>query len=318
MTRLMLRKCAQLVIVLVAVTFFVSALLRLTPNDSVDRIYPTATEEQKAAIRSDLGIDRPVISQYWDWLTNAVRGDLGRSLTAERLSVGEQIRNALPPTLQLVFLAQFLALLVAIPLGVWSASRANGVFDKTASISSFALLAIPNYVLGLVLAYVVGVRLQWLPTQGYVPIGDGPWDWLRYMILPTVTLAAAQIAIYQRLLRSDMITTLHSDFITTARAKGLSRARILWRHALRPSSISLLTIAAINLGALIGGAVVIEVIFQLPGMGKLIADAIFKNDYVTVQGCVAVIAIGYVLLNFVVDISYALLDPRTRRVTTAA
>lgn len=313
MTRLILRKFAQFVVVIVAVTFFVTVMLRLTPNDTVDRIYPTATEAQKAEFRAELGIDEPLLSQYWNWLSNALRADLGTSLTPERMSVGEQIRNALPPTLQLIVLAQLLALVIAIPFGVWSAARANGPLDKATSVSSFALLAIPNYVLGLLLAYVVGVRLEWLPTQGYTAFGDSPVDWLRYMILPTITLAAAQIAIYQRLLRSDMITTLQSDFITTARAKGVSHARTLWRHALRPSSFTLLTIAAINLGALIGGAVVIEVIFQLPGMGKLIADAIFKNDYVTVQGCVAVIAIGYVLLNFAVDIGYTLLDPRTRR-----
>jgi peptide/nickel transport system permease protein len=208
--------------------------------------------------------------------------------------------------------AQVLALAVAIPLGVLTAYRAGSRLDKATNVGAFAMLAIPNFVLGLGLAYYVGVWLNWLPPSGYVPFGDDPVQHVQRMILPAVTLAAAQIAVYMRLLRTDMVATLQEDFIQMARSKGISDRRVLWRHALRPSSITLLTVAGLNVGTLIGGAVVVELIFSIPGMGMAISQAIFERQYVALQSFVAVLAILYVLVNFAVDILYTIVDPRIR------
>ena len=316
MAALIATKFAKFVGVVLAVTLFASFLLSLLPGDAVSRANPTATAEQKAAIAKHLGLNDPLIVRWWHWITNAAHLDFGRSLT-RGTPVWDLVRDAIVPTLQLVILAQLVALAVAIPLGVWSAQRANRTPDKVVSVSTFMLIAIPNFVLAITLSVYVGSVLGWLPPSGYTSISDDPGAWLQSMILPTLALAAGQIAIYQRLLRSDLIATLQSDFITTARAKGISDRRVLWRHALRPSSFSLLTVAAINTGALVGGAVVIEVIFGLPGMGKRLFESYQNLDYPTFQAVVAVIAIGYVALNFVVDIIYTVLDPRTRDVARA-
>jgi peptide/nickel transport system permease protein len=208
--------------------------------------------------------------------------------------------------------AQVLALVIAIPLGVLTAYRAGSKFDKAANTGAFALLAIPNFVLGLGLAYYLGVWLNWLPPSGYVPFGEDALEHVRRMVLPAATLAAAQVAVYMRLLRTDMVATLQEDFIQMARSKGISDQRVLWRHALRPSSLTLLTVAGLNVGTLIGGAVVVEVIFSIPGMGLAISQAIFERQYVALQSFVAVLAILYVLVNFAVDVLYTIVDPRIR------
>jgi peptide/nickel transport system permease protein len=224
------------------------------------------------------------------------------------------VKTALPISLLLMLYAQVLALAVALPLGVLTAYRAGSWLDRLINSAAFAFLAIPSFVLALILAYYVGTRWRlWgiLPT-GYVKFSDDPVQHFRQMALPTISLAVGQIAVYMRLLRSDMIATLQEDFITMAKAKGLKPGRILWRHALRPSSLTLLTVAGLNVGTLIGGAVVLETIFQLPGMGSLIAEAILRRQYVALQSFVAILAIGYVAINFLVDILYAVLDPRIR------
>ena len=219
--------------------------------------------------------------------------------------------------------AEILALLIAIPLGVLAAYRNGTRTDKAINTTAFAFLAIPNFVLALVLSYFVGARLKWLPTSGYAPGWLDPlfdtstspqlWDHFKYMILPVIALAAGQVAIYMRLLRSDMIATLQENFITMAKAKGVSNRRILFRHALRPSSLTLLTVAGLNLGTLIGGAIVVEVIFGIPGIGTQIAYAIAAREYVELQSYVLVIATVFVLINFIVDFLYIVLDPRIRR-----
>jgi peptide/nickel transport system permease protein len=208
--------------------------------------------------------------------------------------------------------AQVLALVIAIPLGVFSAFRAGTVADKVTGTTAFAMLALPNFVLALVLAYFIGVELQWLPPQGYVKPTDDLVEHIRHMILPAVSLAVGQVAVYMRLLRTDMVATLQQDFILMAKSKGLSSRRVLWRHALRPSSLTLLTVAGLNVGTLIGGAVIIEVIFTLDGMGRLLFESIGGRQIVAIQSLVAIIAIGYVLVNVLVDITYSILDPRIR------
>jgi peptide/nickel transport system permease protein len=224
----------------------------------------------------------------------------------------DRVRDSLPVSLQLMVEAQVLALIIAIPLGVFTAYRAGSRFDKSANATAFGLLAIPNFALALVLAYYVGVRWGWLPVSGYVKPSEDLVEHLRRMAMPAIALAVGQIAVYMRLLRSDMIATLQEDFITMAKSKGISPSRVLWRHALRPSSLTLLTVAGLNVGVLIGGAVIIEVIFSLPGIGTLLFEAINARQYIALQSLVAIIAVGYVLINFFVDVLYAVLDPRIR------
>jgi peptide/nickel transport system permease protein len=310
---MIMRRLVHLLVVLFFVTLFVALLTSMLPGDPVDAIAGFASEEQKDALRADLQLDDPVPVQYGRWLGNFVTGDLGNyySVTGGR-PVMDRVRDSLPVSLQLMVEAQVLALVIALPLGVFTAYRAGSRFDKSANAAAFGLLAIPNFALALVLAYYVGVQLGWLPVSGYVAPDEDLVEHLRRMAMPAIALAVGQIAVYMRLLRSDMIATLQEDFITMAKSKGISPRRVLWRHALRPSSLTLLTVAGLNVGTLIGGAVIIEVIFSLPGLGTLLFEAITARQYIALQSLIAIIAVGYVLLNFLVDVLYAVLDPRIR------
>ena len=264
--------------------------------------------------------------RYADWVNGLAHGDLGcyygtsGYTTASHCpdKVVDRVRDALPISIQLMFYAQLLSIIIAVPMGVLTAYRAGSLFDKTANTTAFALLAIPNFVLGLLLAYYVGTQLGWVDPTSYIDFGQDPVGHFQQLALPVISLAVGQIAIYMRLLRSDMIQTLQEDFITMAKAKGLTNRRILLRHALRPSSFSLLTVAALNVGALIGGAVVIEAVFQLPGLGLKLVQAIQGRQYVALQAYVAIIAVAYVGFNALVDILYVVLDPRIRNVRALA
>ena len=310
---LILRRLAHLVVVLFFVTLFVALLTAMLPGDPVDAIAGFGSPEQKDALREDLGLDDPVWQQYGRWIGDFVTGDLGGyySVTGER-PVMDRVRDSLPVSLQLMVYAQVLALVIAIPAGVITAYKAGTRADKAANATAFGMLAIPNFALALVLAYYVGVEFGWLPVSGYVKPSEDLVEHVRRMILPTVALAVGQVAVYMRLLRSDMIATLQEDFITMAKSKGVSPRRVLWRHALRPSSLTLLTVAGLNVGTLIGGAIIIEVIFSMPGVGTLLFEAIQARQYIALQSLVALIAVGYVLVNFLVDVLYAVLDPRIR------
>jgi peptide/nickel transport system permease protein len=310
---LLLRRLVHLLVVLFFVTLFVALLTSLLPGDPVDAIAGFASPEQKDALREDLGLDDPVYVQYGRWISDFVTGDLGGyySITGER-PVMDRVSDSLPVSLQLMVYAQVLALIVAIPAGVITAYRAGTRADRTANATAFGMLAVPNFALALVLAYYVGVQAEWLPVSGYVAPEEDLVEHIRRMALPTISLAVAQIAVYMRLLRSDMIATLQEDFITMAKSKGISPRRVLWRHALRPSSLTLLTVAGLNVGTLIGGVVVVEVIFSLPGMGLLLYEAINARQYIALQSLVAIVAVGYVVINFLVDVLYAVLDPRIR------
>jgi peptide/nickel transport system permease protein len=307
------RRFAHLVVVLFLVTLFVALLTAMMPGDPVDAIAGFASPEQKETLRADLGLDDPVWVQYGRWVGGFVTGDLGNyfSISGER-PVMDRVRDSLPVSLQLMVYAQVLALVIAIPAGVVTAYRAGNRTDKVANATAFGMLAVPSFALALVLAYYVGVELGWLPVSGYVKPSEDLVEHIRRMILPAVSLAVGQIAVYMRLLRSDMIATLQEDFITMAKAKGVSPRRVLWRHALRPSSLTLLTVAGLNVGTLIGGAVIVEVIFAMPGVGLLLFEAIQARQYIALQSLVAIIAVGYVLINVAVDILYAVLDPRIR------
>jgi peptide/nickel transport system permease protein len=320
--RAVVQRVVQLGVVLLLVTLFTALLLNLVPGDVTATLAPVATPQQKAQLKHELKLDRPLYERYGEWVNGLVHGDLGcyygtsgyTSASECPDKVADRVKDALPVSLLLMFYAQVLSLAIAIPLGVATAYRAGSVFDKSVNTIAFGLLAIPNFVLALVLAYYVGVKAHLfdIDPTGWVDFGQSPVDHFRQALLPTITLAVGQIAVYMRLLRSDMIATLQEDFVTMARAKGLSSGRILWRHALRPSSLTLLTVAGLNVGTLIGGAVVIENIFGIHGIGFLVSDAIVRRQYVALQSYVAVLALGYVAVNFLVDILYAVLDPRIR------
>lgn len=309
-----LKRLGQLTIVLFLVTVFTALLFSLLPGDLAEVNIPFGSDSQRAALRTDLGLDKPIYVQYGRWIGNFAHGDFGNFYRQGNVTpVLDRVKATAPVSLELMLYAQILALALAIPLGIWTARRAGSIGDKLTNTTAYGLLAVPNFILALVLAYVVGVQLRWLPPQGYVKPSDNLVEHLKTMALPSISLAVGQIAVYMRLLRTDLVATLQQDFILMAKSKGISERRVLWRHALRPSSLTLLTAAGLNVGTLIGGAVIIEVIFGLDGMGRLIFAAIGERQTVAIQSLVALVAAGYVLVNFLVDILYAVLDPRIRR-----
>jgi peptide/nickel transport system permease protein len=306
----------------VPVLFAVSAmsflLLNLLPGDPTIAILgPSATEENVAKLRHELDLDKPLPVRYVTWLGHSVTGDLGKSYVSDQ-PTAEAIKQRLPVTLELLLLSQLLALLVAVPLAIFAATKPNGLLDRLSTSTAFGFLAVPNFMLGVLLIYVFAVRLRWFPATGYSRFSESPIENLRSMALPAFTLGVAELAVYLRLLRTDLIATLQEDFITMAQAKGLPRWQILLRHALRPSTFSLVTVAGLNLGRLIGGAFVVEYLFALPGIGSLAVESIFKRDYIVVQGTVLLVAVAYVLANFFVDLLYGFLDPRVRHARAAA
>jgi peptide/nickel transport system permease protein len=308
-----LKKFAQLLVTVLLVTLFATFLLELIPGDPVEVLVPFGEESDRELIREELGLNASFPARYASWLGDFATGDLGDYWNiGSSQPVSERLWTSLGKSLQLMVYAQLLALVIAIPLGVITAYRSNSFFDRMTNTSMFALLAIPTFALGFILQYYLAVQLGWFDTSGYEGLLADPNEHFRKMFLPTLTLAVGQIAVYMRLLRSDMIATLQQDFITMAKAKGLRTRRILFRHALRPSSLTLLTVAGLNVGTLIGGTLIVEVVFNIPGMGYLLFEAIQRRQVVAFQSIVAVIAILYVLVNFAVDLLYSVLDPRIR------
>lgn len=309
------RRLVQLVVVLVVVSAATYLLLNLLPGDPTLAILgPSATKEAQAALRADLNLDDPLPVRYGKWVGGALTGDLGQSYIT-RQSVAQAIGERLPLTIELMLMAEVLALLVAVPLGIIAGARPNGWVDRVGSAVTFGLLSVPNFMLGVVLIYLLAVRWHIFGATGideWFSIGRGQVATPRSLFLPALTLAVGQMAVAMRLLRSDIIATLQQDYIQMARAMGLPNRRILLRHALRPSTFSLITVIGLNMGALIGGSFIVENLFALPGLGRLIVTSIYKRDYLIVQGGVLVVAVGYVVINFLVDILYAVLDPRVR------
>jgi len=306
-------KGIRLICVVLAVTAITFLLVNLLPGDVAYVIGgENATLQDIQTIRHELGLDRNVVKRYFIWLGNLVRGDFGKSyLTRE--PVLEAIVARLPVTIELLVISQFLALIFALPAGIASAYR-NGTFlDRFFSATGFATLSIPSFVMALLTIYLFSIRLQWLPATGYTPLFDGPWANIKSFILPGLSIALIEWVVLMRVLRSDMITTLQQDFILMARAKGLPPWKVLLHHALRPSSFTLITVLGIQIGRYIGEAVIVETIFALPGIGRLLVNAIYDRDYMMVQGCILLVTVGYVTINSVVDILYTVLDPRIRR-----
>lgn len=309
--RRLLRKLAELIGVTIAVSMLSFGLLSLVPGDPAAVIIgqENLTAERLESVRAELGLDDPLPIRYVKWLQSAVTGDLGRS---ERLNqdVTDTLAERLPVTIEIMVLSLLLAMALALPLGTIAAYRAGGLVDRITTTLSFGLLSIPSFILAIALIIIFAVKLRWLPATGWVPLTEDPVGNLRTVALPVFALGFTEAAVYTRILRSDMITVLQSDFIEFASAKGLGVRTILSRHALRPASLSLLTLVGLQLGGAIAGTVVIEQIFALPGLGTMLFTAILTRDLVLVQGGVLIVAVSYVVMNSLVDIVYSIIDPR--------
>jgi peptide/nickel transport system permease protein len=311
-----MRAIGQRILHLIAVLFLVSVatmmLVDLVPGDpALEFLGPEATDEQVAAIHRELGLDKSLPSRYVEWVGDAVRGDLGQSFRT-KLPVADEIQTRVPVNLELAVLSLLLALLIAIPLGAYAAHVREGRFDRAASGITSIMLSSPPFLTATVLVFVLSVKLKWLPVAGWTSMSEDLGENLRHIALPVFAMAMLELAQFSRLLRSDMVDTLDQDYILAARSVGLPRRQILFRYAFRPSSISLVTIAAITLGRLIGGTVIMEQIFALPGLGTLVVRSITGKDIIVVQGVVLFVGTVYVVLNMLSNVLYAWLDPRIR------
>src|SRR5437763_4938566 len=298
--------------VLVAVTLLTFLIASLLPGDLAYTILgDQATPEKVAALRHDMGLDQPIYVRYFGWLGNILQGDLGRSFRTGQ-TVLQAVTERLPISLELMVLAEIMGLAIGVPVAIVCAARNGGPFDRFMTGTAFGMLSVPTFLSAILLIYLFAVELRWLPATGYVPFAEDPLGNFRFFVLPSLTLALAEWPGIMRVLRSDMIATLQEDFITLAKAKGLTPARILFVHALKPSSLTLVTITGINIGRLIGGALIVETVFALPGIGRLLVGSIATRDLIILQGVVLLVAAGFVIINFIVDLLYAVLDPRIR------
>jgi peptide/nickel transport system permease protein len=306
------RRLVATVPVLLLVTLGVFLLIHMVPGDPVDAMLQDSQDPvAREALRQELGLDQPVYIQYLTWLNKAAHGDLGRSVRTHK-SVLEDVGQRIRPSLELAVLAMCIALMVAVPLGIMTAAHRNSLLDTAGT--GFALFGIcmPNFVVALLLIFIFGVTLHWLPISSFTDPLEDPLNGLRSLTLPAITLGLALAAVIARTLRSSLLETFGEDFVRTARAKGLDEAAVINRHALKNALIPVVTVLGLQFGTLIGGAVITEYIFALPGVGRLVVDAVFARDYPQVQGVVLLIAVGFIVSNLAVDIVYGWLDPRIR------
>ena len=298
--------------VLAIVAVLVFLMLRLTPGDPAAILAgDAANTEQIAKIREGLGLDRPLIVQFGIWARDIVSGDLGESFYF-KMKVTALIGQRLEATLSLATLTILFAVSTAVPLGVLAAWRFGGWFDRMLMGFSVMGFSIPVFVLAYILIWVVSLKLGWLPVQGYKPISEGFWPFLRHLILPSITLAVIYVALIARVTRASVLEALGEDYIRTARAKGLPESRVLIRHALANAAIPIVTVIGIGIGLLIGGVVVTESVYAIPGLGRLTVDAVLARDFPTIQGVILFFSVVYVVVNLLVDLSYVFFDPRIR------
>ena len=312
MARFIGRRLLYLLPVLLAVTLLTFLFASLLPGDlALTILGDQATPEKVEVLRKQMGLDLPIWERYLHWLWGAVHGDLGRSFRTGETVITAVVER-LPVSLELMVMAEVLGLVIAIPLAIVCAVKSGGAFDRWVTGVAFGKLSLPPFMVAILLIYLFAVELRWLPATGWVPFAEDPAANIRSFILPALTLAIAEWPVLMRVLRSDMIATLQEDYIAMAKAKGLKPWRILLVHALKPSSLTLVTVTGINIGRLIGGTLIIETIFALPGIGRLLVGAIYARDFIILQGVVLFVAVGFVIVNFIVDMLYAVLDPRIR------
>lgn len=315
MGRMVLTKLLLVVPVLFLVSLGTFVLLDLGPGDpAAELLGESGSAADYAFIREEMGLDQPLWQRYGEWLWGVVRGDLGNNLVPPIEPVADRLLRAFPVNLELAVLAILLALAISVPLAVWSAYRAGGWADRWISAGAIGVVSVPTFLLGLLFLLAFAINLPVFPLGQWARPSEAGWGAnLWHAFLPALTLALAEAPVFARLLRGDLVTTLQEDYILAARAKGMSRLHILLREALRPSSFSLITLAGVSTGRLLGGTILVEAVFVLPGIGQVIIAGAQRNDYRLVQGGVLLIAVVYLALNLVVDLLYGYLDPRIRR-----
>ena len=315
MTRYVAGRLLALVPVILLVSVAAFSFIHLLPGDPVVALLGTSgqslTPQQLKIARHDLGLDRPLPVQYFDWASKAVTGNLGRSAVTRQV-ITKALRDRFPITLQLTIASFIVSLLIALPTGVIAAYRRNSLLDRILTVIALGGVAMPSFWLGILLILAFAVQVHWMPPSGYVSFGSNATEWLRHLVLPAVTLGAVQAAVVMRQTRSSLLEVLNEDYVRTARAKGLAERRVVLLHGLRNAMLPVVTVAGLQVSRLLGGAVVIETVFALPGFGRYGVDAIFIRDYPVVQAVVLVTAVIVVLTNLFTDLLYGVLDPRIR------
>ena len=310
MTAYVLRRLASLALVMALVGICVFLLLHLAPGDPAAIIAgDNATPDQIAQIRAHLGLDDALPVQFLRWSSAVLSGDLGVSIFSNT-PVTTLISQRLEPTVSLTLATLLFAVPVAISLGVLAAWRAGSLIDRFSMALSVAGFSAPAFVVGYLMIFIFAVTLKWLPVQGYTAIGIGIGDWARHLVLPALTLGLAYVALIARITRATMLDVLAEDYIRTAKAKGVATRPMLMKHALRNAGVPIVTVIGIGVALLIGGVVITETVFNIPGVGRLVVDAISKRDYPIIQGVILVFSAVYVVINLIVDLSYTLIDPR--------
>ncbi|MER7706118.1 ABC transporter permease [Kitasatospora sp. NPDC097605] len=303
-------RLARAAAVLLLVTVAALSLPHLMPGSpALAALGPTATPEQVTAYEAKLGLDENVLSATWRWIGDALQGDLGHSLSTG-VAVTTELADRIPVTLELFIAAQVVALGLALPVALWSAWRPGGAVDRIATAGAFVWLAVPGFVLGLLLIWLTAVQLRILPATGWTPFTEDPLENLRHLVLPALTLGLTEAAVFTRTLRGQLLDTLDQTYVAAARSRGMGTVRLLLRRALRPSSLPLVTLIGIGIGTSLGGSVLVETLFAVPGVGTLVSGAINGRDFPVVQGVVVVSAVAVVAATFAVDLLYRTIDPR--------
>jgi len=306
------RRLASTIPVMLIVALFVFSLLYIAPGDPAVIIAgDQATPENIEKIRATLGLERPFVVRFGEWLWAVMQGDLGTSIFTNQ-PVTQLIAQRVEPTLSLMVVTLLLVLTIAVPMGVLAAWKAGKWVDRVVMVVAVLGFSVPVFVVGYLLAYCFSVQLNWLPVQGYTPLSEGIWPWFRSLILPSASLGFVYMALIARITRTAMLEVLTQDYVKTARSKGLGEPKVLFVHALKNASVPIITVVGIGVALLIGGAVVTESVFVLPGIGRLTVDAIMQRDYAVIQGVVLVFSLAYVLINLGIDVLYTLVDPRIR------
>lgn len=314
MARYIFKRLVLLIIIILFVSVAVFFLVHLLPGNPVSSILgPNQTPQNVATVNRELGLNKPLWQQYFIWLGHVFQGNLGQSFTTHQ-STTSIISESFPIDIELIIFSQIIAFAFAFPMAMHSARRPNKAFDQVSNTTTFAMLALPPFVIAPVLVLIFAVHWHVFPgPASYVPLTENFWSNIHTMLLPSIVLALGSIVVYFRLLRNDLISTLQEDFITMARSKGLSDRRIMWRHALRPSSISMLASAGVTISTLIAGTFVVELLLQMPGLGYQLISAVNQDDYTVVQGITLTVAIAIVLINFIFDFIFTIVDPRIAR-----
>lgn len=307
-----LRRLLGVVPVMLVVGVIVFSLLHLAPGDPAAIMAgDNATQENIQLMRSKLGLDRPLAEQFGIWVSGVVRGDLGVSMFTG-VPVTTSIAQRMGPTFSLAFTTMLIAVVIAITLGVLAAWKAGSLLDRAVMGLAVTGFSVPVFVVGYIMVYFIALQWRWLPVQGYMPLSEGVWPWLRHLILPSFALGLAYVALIARITRASMLEVLAEDYIRTASAKGVATVPMLLRHALKNAAVPIITVVGIGVALLISGVVITESVFNIPGIGRLVVDAISRRDYPIIQGVMVVFAAIYVLINLVIDISYSFIDPRIR------